>query len=102
MNRYIVALLLVISSSACDAFNTVTEGLQQSQGVAAEMEKLTGSKPFVGFKWNNGSLTSVTINSTDILKDKSLTELAEIARASVKKQFKQEPNQITLGFTVSP
>jgi len=102
MSRYIIVLLLAISLSACDAISTLTEGFKQSQEVATDIEKMTGSKPLVGFNWNNGSLTSVTVNFKGIPKDKSISELAEIARSSIKNQFKQEPKQIVLGFTIQP
>jgi len=102
MNRCTIAIFLAFSLSACDSLNTLTDGFQQSQAVASEMEKSIGSKPFVGFNWNNGSLTSVTVNFEGIPKDKAIAELAEIARVSIKKQFKQEPQQIVLGFSIKP
>ena len=103
MNRCIVLLLLLaLSLCACDAVSTVKDGYKQSQAVASDLEKSVGTKPFVGFNWNNGYLTSVSINFEDIPKEKPVGEIAEIARASIKQQFKQKPRRIVLGFSVQP
>ncbi len=102
MKRGIILLLLAFLLCACDAVSTVKDGYQQSQAVASDLEKSVGSKPFVGFNWNNGALTSVSINFEDIPKDKPVGEIAELARASIKQQFKQKPRRIVLGFSIQP
>jgi hypothetical protein len=102
MNRFFIALALVFSLCACNAFSTLKDGFAQSQAVASDMEKAVGSKPFVGFNWNNGTLNSVSINFQGIPKEKTVIEIAEIARASVKNQFKQEPQQIVVAFSITP
>lgn len=103
MNRYVVALLAsALLLSGCDAVSTLQDGLAQSQAVADDLEKEVGSKPYVGFNWNNGSLTAVTVNFEGIPGNKPVAEIADLARSSIKKQFKQEPLQIVLGFSIKP
>ena len=79
----------------------MTQGWQQSQAVAADLEQSVGSKPFVGFNWRNGVLASITINFEGIPKQKTLAEIADLSRASVKSHFKQQPNQIVVGFAIA-
>ena len=86
----------------CDAVDSLTNGLERSQAVSSELEKSLGMKPFVGFNWNNGFLTSVTVTFEGIPKDKSLVEISEASRNAVLKQFKQEPKQIVISFAITP
>lgn len=103
MKRYLVALLVsALLLSGCDAASTLKEGMAQSQAVASDLEKSVGSKPYVGFNWNNGTLTSITVNFEGIPGDKPVTEIADLARSAIKRQFKQEPRQIVLGFSIKP
>ncbi|MGE5490837.1 MAG: hypothetical protein ACM31P_06100 [Actinomycetota bacterium] len=103
MIRYLVSLLLsLFLLSGCDAFSTLKDGFEQSQAVANDLEKSVGSKPFVGFNWNNGILSSVTVNFEGIPSQKSVNEIADLARTAIKSQFKQEPKHIVLGFSIAP
>lgn len=102
MNRCIVLVLVALFLCACDAASTARDGYKQSQAVASDLEKSVGTKPFVGFNWDNGALTSVSINFETIPKDKQVAEIAELARASIKQQFKQKPRRIVLGFSIRP
>ena len=88
--------------AACGPVSTMTQGWQQSQAVAADLEHSVGLKPFVGFNWRNGALASVTINFEGVPKQKSLAEIVDLSRASVKSHFKQEPKQIVVGFAIAP
>ncbi len=102
MKNALNALALVLMLTACDAVSTVKQVFQQSQAVAADLEQSVGSKPFVGFNWRNGVLASITINFDGVPKQKSLPEIAELSRASIKSHFKQDPKQIVLGFSITP
>lgn len=102
MNKVAISILLLLSLTACDAVNTVKEGFNHSQAVANSLEKSVGMKPFVGFNWNNGVLTSVSVNFEGIPKDKPVAEIAELAQAAIKEHFKQAPKQIMLGFSIKP
>lgn len=66
------------------------------------LEKSLGVQPLVGFNWNNGFLTSVHVTFEGIPKDKSLPEIGEVATRAVLKEFKQEPKQIVISFTIKP
>src|SRR5215471_2489233 len=97
----IAALLLVgFSLAACDAVNTVTEGFNHAKAVETDLEGSTGVKPNVGFNWNNGRLTSVTVTYPRLIESKPLHDLAAAARASVTREFKQTPDNIVLAFAV--
>ncbi len=95
-----LALVVVLALAACDAVNTVTEGFGHAKAVESDLEQATGVRPNVGFNWNNGRLTSVTVQYPRLVESKPLSELAEAARASVQKEFKQTPENIVLAFSL--
>jgi hypothetical protein len=94
------ALVFALTLVACDAVNTVTEGFSHAQAVETDLEQATGVRPKVGFNWNSGRLVSVTVQYPRLVESKRLGELAETARASVSKQFKQTPENIVLAFSL--
>jgi hypothetical protein len=98
--RKIALFLLMLALASCDAYSTLTSGLEQSEAVAVDIEKSTKLKPFVGFSWNNGSLTSVNVNFPEIPQGKSTQEIASAVTTAIKKQFKQSPKQVILSFTI--
>jgi hypothetical protein len=102
MKRFLAVLCLIGLLGACDAVSTLKDGLAQSEAVASDLEKSVGSKPLVGFNWNNGALTSVSVNFQGIPKDKPVAEIADLARASIKNRFKQAPQEVVLGFSIKP
>jgi hypothetical protein len=98
MFKTAAALLFALTLSACDAVNTMTEGTSHARAVESDLEKATGVKPRVGFNWNNGRLTSVTVQYPSLIESTRLSELAKTVRASVTTQFKQTPENIVLAF----
>lgn len=94
-------LLFALTLSSCDAVNTVTEGAAHARAVESDLEKSTGMKPRVGFNWNNGRLTSVTVQYPGLVQSPPLNDLAKIVRASVETQFKQAPENIVLAFSLA-
>jgi hypothetical protein len=100
MFKIAAILVFTISLAACDAFSTVTEGFKYAKAVESDVEEATGVKPQVGFNWNNGRLVSVTVAFPRIYDAKPLRELAEAIRASVRKQFKQTPDNIVIAFSL--
>ena len=100
MFKIAAILVFTISLAACDAFSAVTEGFKYAKAVESDVEEATGVKPQVGFNWNNGRLVSVTVAFPRIYDAKPLRELAEAIRASVRKQFKQTPDNIVIAFSL--
>jgi hypothetical protein len=100
MLRIAAALALVLTLAGCDAANTVTEGFNHAKAVEKDLEGSTGVKPNVGFNWSNGRLVQVTVTFPRLIESKPLHELAEAARASVGREFKQTPDNILLAFAV--
>ena len=100
MKKSIVFTLVLILLPGCNAYDTMTEGFKHSRDVAADIESSTGSKPFVGFNWSNGSLTSITVTFDGIPANKTVLELAAISRKSIVDHFKQEPKQLIISFSV--
>jgi uncharacterized protein YceK len=98
--KQISLLILLLLLAGCGAVDSMTEGFKHTQEVASDLEKSVGSRPFVGFNWNNGSLTNVNVTFSKVPKGKSIEELIEISRNSISKYFKQTPNQITVAFSV--
>jgi len=101
MFRIAAALIFVVALSACGAVNTMTEGFKHAKAVETDLEASTGVRPQVGFNWNNGRLVSVTVQYPRLIESKSLSDLAEAARAAVGREFKQTPENIVLGFLVT-
>jgi len=97
----ILFLLLSLMLWGCDAVDTMKEGFAHSQAVSVELERSIGLKSYVGFNWNNGSLTSVNVTFDGIPKNKSLPEISEAAKAAVLKEFRQEPKQIVVAFKMT-
>jgi hypothetical protein len=95
-----LAFVFALALAGCDAVNTMTEGFAHAKAVESDLEQTTGVRPNVGFNWNNGRLVSVTVQYPRLIDSKPLSELAETARASVKKQFKQTPENIVLAFSL--
>jgi hypothetical protein len=103
MNRTLAATLpLILLLSGCDAIDTMKEGFAHSQAVSTQLEKTVGAKSFVGFNWNNGTLTSVTVTFEKIPPNAQLQDVVGKATQAVAAEFKQKPKQIVVGFAVQP
>jgi hypothetical protein len=100
MYKTVAIILLAAALAGCDAVNLVTEGLKHTRAVEADLAETTGVKPRVGFSWNNGRLTSVTVSFPKLYEDKPLRELAALTRTAVVKEFKQTPKTILLSFAL--
>src|SRR5262245_40280004 len=100
MFKIATVFVFAIGIAACYAFNAVTEVFQHARAVESDIEQSTGMRPQVGFNWNNGRLTSVTVAFPRIYEAKPLRELAETTRALVTREFKQAPENIVLAFSL--
>ena len=100
--RLLSLVVLIAAIAACDAVDTMKEGFAHSQAVSARLEKTVGLKPFVGFNWSNGSLTSVSVTFEGMPKDASLSDIAAESRQAIAAEFKQAPKQIVIGFSIEP
>ena len=101
MKRLLLLTVLALIAAGCGAMNTMTEGFKHSQEVADDLGGAVGSRPFVGFNWNNGSLTNVTVTFDGIPAGKTTDEIAALSRSSIRARFKQEPQNIVIGFRVA-
>ena len=104
MTRPIVLLSLLLVLAACDAvtgaYNTVKESLAQAQGVSDDIEKAAGARAAVSVNWKNGDLELVNVSFSGVPKDVRIADLAEQARASIRKRFTREPRQLVIAFTL--
>ena len=100
MFRIAAALIFVVTLAACGAIDTVNEGMKQARAVESDLEASTGVRPQVGFNWNNGRLVRVTVQYPQLVASRSLSDLAEAARAAVGREFKQMPDNIVLAFSL--
>jgi len=100
MFKVLAVLILAVGLASCDAIDTVKEGFGHARAVETDLEKSTGLKPAVGFNWNNGKLTQVSVVFPALYDAKPPRELGDIVRAAVSKQFKQTPDNILLGFNL--
>jgi len=100
MVRLAAIAALALALGGCDAINSAKEAFNEAQATAADLEVTTGVKPNVGFNWNNGHLTQVTVTFPRLMEGKPMPELVEAVRAAIRKEFKQEPENIILSFVV--
>jgi hypothetical protein len=100
MVRLVAIVALALALAGCDFINSAKDTFKYAQATAADLETTTGLKPSVGFNWNNGHLTQVTVTFPRLLEGKPMPELVEVVRAAIRKEFKQEPENIVLGFVV--
>ena len=78
------------------------EGFAHSQAVSDKLEKTVGLKSFVGFNWNNGSLTSVNVTFQGVPPNEALSDIVEKSKQAIAAEFKQTPKQIVIGFSFEP
>ena len=100
--RLLALLMLIVSITACDAVDSMKGGFAHSQAVSDSLEKTTGLKSFVGFNWNNGSLTSVTVTFQGLPPNGTLSDISAKAKQAIAAEFKQTPKQIVISFSVEP
>lgn len=100
MYRLALVIVLTIAFAGCDALSTMTEGFKYAKAVEGDLEQETGVKPQVGFNSTNGRLVSVTVAFPGLYERRPLPELAGLVRAAVSKEFKQEPENIGLAFSL--
>ena len=101
--KFAAVLALTALLAGCDMVDTMKEGVDHSQAVAARLEKDVGLHAEVGFNWNNGSLTKVTIVFDGVPPATvPMALLADKAKAAVAAEFKQQPQVIILAFNVTP
>ncbi|EAA3799239.1 hypothetical protein DOQ73_23585 [Salmonella enterica subsp. enterica] len=100
--RNVFIALLVILLAGCDIASSMKDGLKYSELAAKDLEKNIGIKPFVGFSWNNGALTTVSVTFPSIPDSKQLEEISQLVEKSIKYNFKQRPEQIVISFNIMP
>ena len=100
MVRLVAILAVAVGVAGCDMIKSATNAFKHAEVAAGEIETATGVKPSVGFNWNNGRLTDVTVTFPQLLEGKPLRELSETVRTTVAKEFKQEPGRIVLSFVL--
>lgn len=100
--RISVFLMAIVLLCSCDSIDSMKEGFAHSQAVSVSLEKSIGLKSFVGFNWNNGSLTSVNVNFEGLPEQANLHEIAEASKQAILSEFKQTPKTIVISFSVDP
>jgi hypothetical protein len=100
--RLVALVMLLASVTACDAVDSMKDGFAHSQAVSDKLEKTVGLKSFVGFNWNNGSLTTVTVTFQGVPPDETLADIAQKSKQAIAAEFKQTPEKIVVGFSIEP
>ncbi len=100
MVRLAAIVALALALAGCDFINSAKDALKTAQATEADLEASTGLKPSIGFNWANGRLSQVTVTYPRLVEGKPMPELAEAVRAAIRKEFKQEPENIVIGFVV--
>ena len=83
MRKSIAIAFIAICLAGCGMADAVVNGMKHSAAVETAIKEATGVKPSVGFNWNNGHLTSVTVTFPQLYDTKPLRDVAEIAREAV-------------------
>src|SRR3982074_1720139 len=99
MHKTVAIIVLAAGLAACGVIDALVDGLKYAKAVETDLEQETGSRPGVGFNWNNGRLTSVSVTFPGLVETKPVRELADTVRAAVAKEFKQTPETIGLAFS---
>ena len=100
--RLLLPVLAAALLAGCGPLDTMKEGFAHSQAVSDRLEKSLGVKSFVGFNWNNGQLTSVSVTFDGVPANANLADIVEQSKRSVAAEFKQVPKQVVVAFTVTP
>jgi hypothetical protein len=100
MRKVILIAALAAGLGACGVISELTDGMKYAKAVEEDLEQAIGLKPAVGFNFNNGRLTSVTVAFPRLYDAKPLRELASTTRAAVEKEFKQAPDNVVVSFTL--
>jgi hypothetical protein len=100
MIRLAAIVALGLAVAGCDLVNSMTDVFKNAQAVADDLESTTGLKPNVGANWKNGHLAQVTVTYPRLPEGKPMPELVEAVRTVIRKEFKQEPENIILSFVI--
>jgi hypothetical protein len=100
MSRIAAVLIFALALTACSVIDDVKEAFKQANAIESDLEESTGVRPQVGFNWSNGQLVSVTVQYPQLVETKSLSDLAEAARAAIGREFKEAPGNLVLAFSV--
>jgi hypothetical protein len=87
--------VLAIALAGCDTVENMRDMLDTQEQLRAIVKEEIGVESLVGFNINNGVLidVSITLNADDVA-DRSVSELARIARSAIKKSFESKPRAI--------
>ena len=100
--RSILLVIIVATITACDAVDSMKEAYAHCQAVSDKLERTVGLKSSVGFNWNNGSLTAVTVTFQGIPPDEELSDIVQKSKQAITAEFKQTPKRIVIGFSFEP
>jgi len=91
----LLGFVLAIALAGCDTVENMRDMLDTQEQLRAMIKEEIGVESLVGFNINNGVLidVSITLNANDVA-DRSVSELARIARFAVKKSFESKPKAI--------
>ena len=98
--KFLPVIAASLLLAACDAVDTLKEGFAHAEAVSTKLEASIGLKSQVGFNWNNGSLTSVTVTFTGVPATPSLAEITARTKDAVLAEFKQTPKALVVAFSV--
>ena len=101
MRRALAIVVLAAALAGCGVVSLFSDGLKYVKATEAELERVIGVKPQVGFNWNNGKLRLVTVTFPSLYEAKPLGELAATVRSVVVKEFKEAPDSIVLAFSLA-
>ncbi|WP_426700972.1 hypothetical protein ACPPVV_16595 [Rhodanobacter sp. Col0626] len=100
MKKLLLPLVFGFVLTGCHFMDTMTDGLRHTAEVADDLKASVGSKPFVGFNWNNGTLTQVTVQFQGVPAGKTTDEIAALSRHSIQAHFKEQPRHIIISFSL--
>ncbi|KAB8314248.1 hypothetical protein SD81_038780 [Tolypothrix campylonemoides VB511288] len=99
--RAALAAFVLLGAAGCGMVESAHDAIRDAEAVSGDLERATGVRPQVGFQWNNGRYTNVTVVYEGIPAGHHAQDIATIARRAVALRFGEAPEQITLSFVVS-
>ncbi|HKJ50685.1 MAG TPA: hypothetical protein VKB27_04240 [Gammaproteobacteria bacterium] len=103
MKNLLTGVMLVLAAAGCDSFENMTELFEKQKLVTEAIKNETGWESQVGFNFNNGVFTNVTVllNANDV-RDRKVTDLERVLVKIVLDNFKSKPQTIYIQIATTP
>jgi hypothetical protein len=93
--RFVIAVAIALPAASCNFLGSMSEIQSQANATAAALERDLGTRPSVGWNWNNGQLRSVSlVFDGQKVANLQIGQLEARVQMAVTANFKQRPSTI--------